>query len=366
MQTDNKDNRLRLNKEEMELIKLHRETGTIPDTYLINSDLNVNKLRGKHAELQRRYKTTLEELEHANIQINTLIDLKNVKIEKMVFGEQHKGQTGNATAIMVASDWHLEEKVEPAQVSGKNQYNIQIAAKRATKFFEKGLFLTNLIRQGIKINRLVLALLGDFISGYIHEELMEDNQLSPTEAILFCKKILFSGIEKLLEDGDFDEIIIPCCYGNHGRTGQKMKISTGYKNSFEWLMYKDLETHFQKESKVKIIVSNGYHNTINLYGKYPLRFHHGDSIKYGGGIGGITVPGNRAIAQWNTQGAAYLDIFGHFHQFIDVGNFICNGSLIGYNAFANSIKAPFEEPRQGFFVIDADRGKILTAPIFVE
>jgi hypothetical protein len=62
-----------------------------------------------------------------------------------------------------------------------------------------------------------------------------------------------------------------------------------------------------------------------------VRFHHGHSIRYAGGVGGIYIPTNKAIAQWNKGRHADLDVFGHFHQLRDGGNFICNGSLIGYN-----------------------------------
>jgi len=39
---------------------------------------------------------------------------------------------------------------------------------------------------------------------------------------------------------------------------------------------------------------------------------------------------------------ADLDVFGHFHQLKNLGNWVCNGSIIGYNAFALRIKADYE------------------------
>ena len=53
-------------------------------------------------------------------------------------------------------------------------------------------------------------------------------------------------------------------------------------------------------------------------------------------------------------------------QFFDGGNFISNGSLIGYNAFAVKIGASYEPPRQAFCLIDSKRGKTGVFPIFVE
>ena len=360
--------RLSLSTEEYKLIKELRDTGVIPDEFLIRSDIAFGKLKEKHVATSRRYEKTLEQLQEQEATIQHLLALQESIIVKPTPLVKSSSKTvGNATAIMVASDWHVEEQVDPSTVNGLNEYNLEIAEKRASNFFRKGLFLTNLVRNGIKINRLVLALLGDLISGYIHEELQESNYLSPTEASLFVQDILCAGIDFLLKEGNFDEIIIPCCLGNHGRTTQKKRYSTAHKNSYEWMMYKTLEKAYAKNNKVKFIVENGYHVYLPLYPNFKLRFHHGDNIRYAGGVGGITIPVNKAIAQWNRSEPAYLDIFGHFHQqMMDCGPFVSNGSLIGWNAFAIAIKATFDDPKQSFLVIDQEKGKICDWPIFVQ
>lgn len=365
---DSQARRLTLSHEEYDLINELRETGVIPDEYLIRSDISFQKLKSRHSETERRYKSLLEEMEEKNQTIEHLLALKeSSKTKPSPLIKKSNNKVGNATAVMVASDWHVEEKVDPSTINNKNEYNLSIAEKRAANFFRKGVFLTNLVRSGIKIDNLVLALLGDLISGYIHEELQEDNYLSPTEASLFVQDVLCSGIDFLLKEGDFKQIIIPCCCGNHGRTSIKKKIATAYKNSYEWMMYKTLEKIYRDNTRIHFIVENGYHTYLTLYNRFKLRFHHGDSIRYGGGVGGITIPVNKAIAQWNKTEEAYLDVFGHFHQqMMDAGSFVSNGSLIGWNAFAVSIKAGFESPRQTFFAIDQERGKICDWPIFVE
>jgi len=84
-------------------------------------------------------------------------------------------------------------------------------------------------------------------------------------------------------------------------------------------------------------------------------------------VGGIYIPTNKAIAQWNKGVRADLDVFGHFHQFIDAGNFVANGSLIGYNAYALRIKADYEPPKQAFFLVNKRfNSKSIVTPIFVE
>ncbi len=85
-------------------------------------------------------------------------------------------------------------------------------------------------------------------------------------------------------------------------------------------------------------------------------------------MGGITIPVRKAIAQWNNPIRADLTVFGHFHQLIDGGDFLGNGSLIGYNTYAQAIKASYEEARQLFWLVSARNGgqKSVTAPIWLD
>jgi len=268
-----------------------------------------------------------------------------------------------ATAFIIASDWHYEETVKSEVVSGLNKYNLNIAHQRITKFFQGGLKLYDLMRKDVKIKNIVLALLGDFITGNIHEEFLETCSLQPMDAIWEVYEEIVSGIDFLLKNSDAN-LIIPCVSGNHPRITKQIHYSTESGNSIEYFMYRSIAKHYEGNKRVQVKVAKGYHCYLDIYGKV-IRFHHGHAIRYGGGVGGITIPVNKAIAQWNKARHADLDIFGHFHQLKDNGNWICNGSIIGYNAFALRIKADYETARQSFFLFDKSRGLTITAPILV-
>ena len=87
---------------------------------------------------------------------------------------------------------------------------------------------------------------------------------------------------------------------------------------------------------------------------YKIRLHHGDSMRYGGGIGGLFIPAFKAISQWDKQIRADWTFFGHFHQLKDGGNFVSNGSLIGFSPYAIRIKADYEKPKQAFLILDKE------------
>jgi len=151
----------------------------------------------------------------------------------------------------------------------------------------------------------------------------------------------------------------------HSRITPKVRHSTEAGNSLEWYMYNNLALLFKNEPRVKFLISRGYHNYLDVY-DWTIRFHHGHAVRYGGGVGGIYIPVNKAIAQWDKAKKADLTVMAHFHQLKDGGNFICNGSLIGYNAYALSIKADYEDPKQAFFIIHSKKGRLGYKPIFIK
>ncbi len=151
-----------------------------------------------------------------------------------------------------------------------------------------------------------------------------------------------------------------------GNTTEKRRIQSYAENSFEYLLYRTLEAHYASNKRVTFRITEAYHNYLDVYG-YVVRFHHGDFMQYGGGVGGITIPVNKAIAQWNQAVRADLDVFGHWHQLSFAKNFISNGSTIGHNQYGVSIKAGFEPPQQAFFLIDKKRKRYtLSCPLFTE
>lgn len=310
--------------------------------------------------LKKKYAGALETIERQERELHAL-NIIGTGVETFDIPEYTRGGGTEATAFWVASDWHVEENVDPRVVSGLNKYNLDTAKARATQFFQHGLRLTNLLAQDVKLPTIVLALLGDFISNDIHEEVAEVSEIAPAHAVTFARDLIASGIEHVLEHSDYN-LVIPCHSGNHGRTTKTTRFATENGHSLEYLMYLLLAAHFRSEPRVKFIVSEGYHSYLTCYGR-TVRFHHGHAVKYGGGVGGLFIPAYKAIAQWNKARRADLDVFGHFHQSKDGGNFLCNGSMIGYNAFALSIKADYEPPQQTLFLMDNKRGRTCTWPI---
>lgn len=365
--------RRRLTQEEWNAILELRAEGKITNKPIcvedVRSDAELVKLRGKLKDMRKKYSIALTENDALNKKQKILDNIGAIKNSSNVL---HIGKPSNkrggseSVAIAVASDWHIGETVIGANINGVNDFNNEVAERRVKAFFTKTLELVEIMRSATRVNHLVVALLGDLISGYIHEELLEESYFSPHESIDWLYIAVKDGIEYLLKYGGFKQITIPCCYGNHGRSTAKKRFASASKNSFEVTLYKELARRYDKHKIVKFQVSPGYSLFQRYFDRYTIRYHHGDYMRFGGGVGGISIPINKGITKMNQKKHADIDVFGHFHQFKDGGHWVCNGSLIGYNAFAESINASYEPPRQLFFTIERDRGKTFTAPIFLD
>lgn len=341
---------------------LDKVVPNLPPDQQVIQDRAKQRTAQEMALLRRRYEDALRTIERQERDLKA-VNVLGDAIETFKIEPEKKTGSSEGTVVLVASDWHVEENVGP-EVGSLNRYNVDIARERAVQFFNGGLLLTRLLHQDIAINTIVLPLLGDFISNDIHDEFPEINELQPIHALVTAQNFLISGIEHILKTSPY-KLVLPCHSGNHARTTKTTRFASENGHSLEYLMYLHMAAYFRAESRVQFIVPEGMHSYMEIYGR-TIRFQHGHAIKYGGGVGGIYIPVNKAIGQWNKGRHADLDVFGHFHQMRDGGNFICNGSQIGYNSFALSIKADYEPPKQALFLIDKKRGRTCTWPIVYE
>lgn len=342
---------------------VERAAGT-PSPSTVASDREKQRQQGELTLLKGKYVEALKQIATLETQVEQS-RLITEGVDTFTIEPRHGSGTAEGTLVAVASDWHSEEIVKPGMVSGLNEYNPDIAKRRATKFFQSALRLTRLLQQDIVIQHMLLPLLGDFITNEIHgPDNAETNAVQPMHAIQTVQGYLISGIQFLLDHSKL-RITLNCHSGNHARTTHKTRFGAENGHSLEYLMYGHLQAYFRSEPRVTFVIPEGMHSYVDVYGQ-TIRFQHGHAVKYGGGVGGIYIPLNKAIAQWNKAKHADLDVLGHFHQLRDGGNFIVNGSLIGYNPFALSIKADYEPPKQALFLMDKKRGRTCTWPILVD
>lgn len=328
------------------------------------ADRALAKLRAESGDLKAKYAKALATIERLEDDLGVVDKLRSMTAP-IAIKPQHGHGTSEATPVLVASDWHMEQRVRSQETNGLNEYTLDIAHVRAEKFFSAGLRLIRLLNQDVKIHTVVLALLGDFITGQIHGAAnAEKNQLPPTEAIVFAQNHLIAGIEFFLNNTKYN-LVIPCKVGNHSRTTDKTRFGGENGHSYEYLMYLHMQTYFKSEKRVRFIIDESYLTYLPIYGK-DVRIHHGHGFSFQGGVGGLFIPAYKRIDKWNKAKTASFDIFGHWHQFLDGACFHCNGSLIGYDGRAEALGFGFEPPMQTLLLVDKKRGQTCKWPVLVD
>jgi hypothetical protein len=346
------------------MAKKRSATGLIASARDASNDVKLANAVDESRKYRKLYRDTLMREQDLQKQNDVLLGIANTASRIKRYKRPPKTKARGVAAVILASDWHVEETVEPELVSYKNEFNLEIAWERIQRFFQKIVELIEVQSHLAPVQELWLALLGDLMSGYIHEELMESNELSPVETVVWLREVIVAGIDYLLENTKLP-IYLPTCHGNHGRTTPRKRIKTSYKNSYEWLLYMMLAAEYAEHDRVHWIVGKGYHNEQKIMGR-NCRFHHGDGLRYHGGVGGITIPVNKSVAQWNKMNTADFDFFGHWHTYLwHYSNWVSNGCLIGFSPFAVEIKADFQHPTQAFCVVDSAYGLTDAKPIFV-
>jgi len=332
----------------------------------VQESFDIYKEKQEISELKKQIKYLSKKLNESNKKVEIFDSLKSSKVNSNIVRREKNSNLREATAVALASDWHLYEMVKPEKVHYKNEYNPEIALNRSCKFFNGILNLLEYHRNNFHIRDLILWLGGDIIHGYIHPENVENNYGSPIREILFAYEIFVNGINMILSESCIDRLYIPCNIGNHSRTTEKMRVSTAADNSYEYLLYRILSDYFEKDKRVQFIIAEGEHLYQKVY-DFWVRYVHGHRVPYYNGMAGIFGALRKACVGWNTIQPCDITNVAHFHQsHLDSYGMTTNASLVGYNEFAISKNFEYEKPSQTFYLIDSKRGKCMPTRIWVE
>ena len=275
----------------------------------------------------------------------------------------NKRKTGVRYAVALFSDAHIEETVKSASVMGLNEYNVKIARERIEKYFANLVSCLNTD----KVEYLLFASLGDTISGFIHEELSQSNELTPLEATFEAQNLIYNGLKYICDNTELKRIKFVGIVGNHSRVTNKIQHSNGYKMSYEWLMYKNIQKQAELEGlPIEFDIPESEMAIEDTSDGKRFLFIHGFQIKGSGNgtVCGIYPSLGRLSLKYGKvykQDKIYL---GHFHSCISIPNAVVNGSIIGYNSYALTNGFAYEEPAQMYELYDTNIGQLLTRQIY--
>lgn len=323
-----------------EYVVLERENRKLKGS-LSDHKERLRRLEEAYDTLEKRFDTYAQIAEH---------DPDVIEVEV------RKGGKSPGVFVLLWSDWHLEEQVLADEIGGINEYDLDIAKARIVSLVQNSLRVYQIANRDTDLRTVYLWLGGDFVTGWIHEELRDTTHLSPIEAIQFAKSMLITALDFMLEHLPADtNLVVACNRGNHGRVDAKKRVTGDWKMSYEWMLYEDLQRFYAGKDRISIHNPKSYYSYTDLDG-YVIRGMHGCNVKYAGGVGGITVPLYKMILRLDQNRHADHTVMGHYHQAgMPMANVTMNGSVIGYNAYAARFGFRVEPPQQVARVLDLKR-----------
>lgn len=270
-------------------------------------------------------------------------------------------RSGSETPILFTSDFQWGEVVKPGNIGGVevNEFNIAVARRRYRKLIEKTCHLLFDLQKRPRYDGLVYLRGGDMISGEIHDELAETNELQAIPAVKDLLEVESWGIAELRRRfGAVHVISVP---GNHGRTTRKPHAKKYADHNYDTLGAWMLEREFRGDGKVTFQTPLSGDAVFQIY-RHRYLLHHGDRMGSSGGQGfigpaAVIAKGHKKLSDQQSQLNQPVDcIFtGHFHTSLKMELGYANGCLPGFTEFARDIRVVPKAPSQWLFTSHPDR-----------
>jgi hypothetical protein len=281
-------------------------------------------------------------------------------------------------AVSLLSDVHYGAVFPETASTFGNAVNPAITTLRLQRYFAAVAFKVKQHRAWAEVPVLLISMLGDNPEGQLHEETLETAQPA-LQSLVEMFPVYLAGVRFLATELAPIEIYIEGSWGNHGRDTKKVRHITGARHSVDWVLYQQLAAALAQDG-IHVHADEAEDQYVRIFGR-PYHQQHGMSIGYQGGVGGLSIPLNKAVAQWDkrtpidiemTLGSnvttlgggvsAYMDnlarvqdgvhVIGHWHQSLYGGSWFVNGSIKGYDPYVSFKNATPQAPKQWFFLVD--------------
>ena len=243
-------------------------------------------------------------------------------------------------AILLFSDTHAGETVSREETLGLNEYDWQIMLERMARLQDR--VLSFVAHRPYPIKKLHVWLLGDMLSGSIHEELAKTNEMADAQATVQFATDTAAWLEGFADH--FDSIDVAGVPGNHPRRTRKPSAKQAANND-DWIAYKIIELLLKNDARYSFDFPAASFVMRTVAERWRFLIMHGDGIRssmpgvpWGGVVRRITV-----LEQQFSAAKTPIDYvaLGHFHTAnaidgVSVRTFL-NGSTKGVDEY--SLKA---------------------------
>ena len=273
---------------------------------------------------------------------------------------------------LLTSDFQCGEVVKADETEAGYGYDSGIFVARYRHLIDTAIYLSKEhVGHDWLFPGFIYARGGDAISGQLHLELMETDDITPLEAVQLVAEEEMGGIRKLAEAFGRVEVKSIGAGGNHGRDLLKPTTKRAVGHNYDQLIEYMLRREFAKDKRVTFQTSRSFDTRYPIYGQ-KIILTHGDRIGSRGGQGFIgpaatIMRGVQKVFQEQSALGFHVDQvhLGHFHYPLVLPQVIANGSLPGYTEYAKNFRMRPNPPQQMLCYFHPRRGIVDYKPIIL-
>jgi predicted phosphodiesterase len=324
--------------------------------------------RKKHQATRRELTRTQERVDELEqlLERYTVTDPSSMVVPKWTQPRRTR-KAHHATALLLLSDLHLDEVVNPAEINGLNAYNRKIAEARLQGVIEGTIELCDRYVSGVEIDGIVCAILGDLLTGDIHEELARTNEAPVMDSVTHWVPLLAAALTRLADA--FGHVHVPCVDGNHDRFYKRTPAKQRATSSVAWVFYNWLAGVLADDKRITFSLTPAPEQVVGIYDTRFL-LSHGDGFRSAGGIGGIYPSMLKFLHRkhrFEATGQPWdVALMGHWHQYLTGPDFCVNGSLKSYDEYAAANGFGYEPARQALAIVTPERGIVQQMPVYAD
>lgn len=283
-----------------------------------------------------------------------------------------KRESAEHQPYILTSDFQIGEVIKADETEAGYGYDSDIFVRRYRHMIDTIIYLSfEHAGQSWKYPGIIYARGGDTISGAIHDELKETDDLTPIEAVELSFEEEAAGIKKLADAFGRVDVKTPGSAGNHDRNLLKPTTKNASGHSYDRLIAYMLRREFNTDSRVTFQTSKSFDVRFPIYDKTIL-LTHGDRMGSKGGQGfvGPAATIMRGVQKVVMEQAAlgfHIDRVdhGHFHYPMYLDWVLSNGCMPGYSEYAKQFRMRPQPPQQFLLYHHHKRGVVDIKPIIL-
>jgi hypothetical protein len=270
------------------------------------------------------------------------------------------------SVVCCMNDWHYGSMQNTEEIEGFGEYNSQICERRVGKYVNSILDWSALHRNSYTIDELVVLLLGDFISGDIHEELRVTNEFPVPIQSCGAGLLIGSAIKTL--SAHFPKVRCEFIVAdNHARLTKKPQAKEEGLNSLNYVVGFVAKQALSRQNNVEFNLYTMNEKVVAVKDRQYL-ISHGHGI-----IGWAGVPWYGIERKVGKESGARLQsimeditrskqvgfhkyVFGHWHTPVSLPLYWGSASLAGTDAYDHK-NGRYSKPSQAAWITHLKHGE---------